>query len=140
MTNQGYCKVEKSSEIEGLLLISDSETAVVLELRKKVFDQVVFFVCVSVSFSGARGSGAAENYHNHTLTLHPADKLIAVIDLIRQYELAIQVKRFQQSLLYADMILLPAGKQRVRRISSLLNPAQFPRDNPFFELKLWPYI
>ena len=67
---------------------------------------MAFFVSIPVSLSGMFGSDTAWNYRNSTLLLQPMYKLIAVIAFICQYEFAIQIKRFQQSLCHTDIVVL----------------------------------
>ena len=76
-------------EIKSFLLISGGEAAVVFQLEEQIFNQMAFFVCVPVSFSGMFGNDTAGNYRNSTPFLQPTYKLIAVIAFICQYEFAI---------------------------------------------------
>ena len=73
---------------------------------------MALLVCVPVCISGMLCVDAAGNDYDPAPFFHPVDKLIAVIPLVGQNQLAVQGKRFQQRLGHADIIAIPAGEQK----------------------------
>ena len=71
---------------------------------------MALFVGVPIGGSGVFSSLAAGDDDNSTAGLHPANKFVAVIALIRKNQLAVQIEGFQQALRQADIVSVPAGK------------------------------
>ena len=94
-------------KIERLLLISGGKTAVVFKFEEQLLHQMTLLGCMPVGISGMFCVDAAGNDHDSALFFHPADKLVPVITLIGQNQFVPQVKRFRQSLCYADVIAVP---------------------------------
>ena len=75
---------------------------------------MAFLVCVPVCISGMFCVDAAGNDHNSAPFFHPVEKLIAVIPLAGQNQLAVQGKRFQQRLGHTNVIAVSAGEQKTQ--------------------------
>ena len=101
-------------KIERLLLISGGKTAVVFKFEEQLLHQMTLLACMPVGMSGMFCIDAAGNDHDSASFFHPTDKLVAVITLIGQNRFVPQVKRFQRSLCYADVIAVPTGKQKTQ--------------------------
>lgn len=74
------------------------------------------FVGVPVSFSGMFGDDAAGNHYNAATLLHPVNKLVAVVALVREDQLSRQIKGFQQCLRHANVIAVPTCQQKTQWI------------------------
>ena len=112
----GYRRGRQRRGKKSFLFISGGKAAIVFQFEEQLFHQMTFFVCMPVSFSGMLGNDTAGENHNSASFLQPAYKLIAVIAFVCQYEFAVQIKGFQQSLCHANIVSGSAGEQKAQRI------------------------
>ena len=97
-------------KIEGLLLVSGRETAVMLELQEQIFNEMVFFIGVPVRFSRMFRGSSAGNYRNSSAFFYPTNEFVTVISFVSQNQFSSEIEWLQQSLCHADVIAISTGE------------------------------
>ena len=85
-----------TEKVGQILLKTSSNTSIVLELEKEVFNQVPILIQALVIHSGLFGILTAGNDRKTALVSDRIDKFLAVVSLICEYITVLQIERGDQ--------------------------------------------
>lgn len=106
-----------AEKIDQVFLIAGCNPAIVLQLEKKVLDQMPIFVQVFVVRSGILGVLAAWHNRSTTLFFDCAHKFLAVITLIGEHVAVFQIEQRNQIFGWRIITDLPARQVNLDRVA-----------------------